>query len=220
MGCKGDHRGCRGLQRRTARRPDRPTALIVCGGATERRYFDRLCRSLGITSVTTIVEDARHPTGIVERVLAEERRAAQAFDTVWAVLDRDEFLDFDDLVRNGRRRARPARDDSQPGCLGQRVGMAYSNPSFELWLLLHFTQWCRECTATELDVAVRQHRPLANYRHGDDVFDSVDDQRDAAVAKALELERRNAQDRKPEGSNPSTAVHRLVQHLARVAPER
>ena len=216
MPARADRDTMRQRGRRAASRADRARILILCGGASERRYLTRLCRRLGITGATTIVEDALHPSGIVDRVLVEERRAMQSFDTVWAVFDKDDFADFEDLVRNGRRRARPT--DHAGGDLGQRVGMAYSNPCFELWLALHFGPWSRPCGAAELDSALRGQPALSNYRHGDDVFETLDQRRPEAVANALGLEQRNAERCQPEGGNPSTAVHRLVQYLEHAAP--
>lgn len=63
-------------------------------------------------------KDGRTPSGIVEAV----RRVADK-DEAWAFFDRDQWNDIPQAVNAAAR---------------SRVELAFSHPSFDLWLLLHF----------------------------------------------------------------------------------
>lgn len=114
--------------------------LIVCGGETERVYFQEFNIDLGKISVKP-VREAVNPIGIVERAIAESNNAI--YSQVWCVFDRDEFPDFDDAIRLGRENG---------------IRVASSNQAFELWFLLHFKRrdgaMNRSQYARELSIAL------------------------------------------------------------------
>jgi len=122
-------------------RPARRAVLIVCEGLnTEPRYFDRLVRGLGLAA-TVVVEiygapGCTDPQGLVDfalaKVLDRKRQAKDdltkaEFEEVWVVFDVEH-------PANGRQAA-------IPGAVGAArsgdVSLGVSNPSFEVWYILH-----------------------------------------------------------------------------------
>jgi hypothetical protein len=99
--------------------------LVVCGGQTERTYFDLFKQvfrpSLGNISVITAVE-AKSPLQIVEYAIRARQRKDD-YNAVWCVFDKDDFADFDAAVSYAAQ---------------YKIGAAFSNQAFEVWFINHF----------------------------------------------------------------------------------
>src|SRR3990172_166191 len=101
----------------------KPALLIVCEGEkTEPVYFSHWRRRLMQVVTIRIVggkESGTNPKNIVEFA----RALKHDYDYVWCVFDRDEHekipAAFDQAIANG-------------------FNVAFSNPCFELWFLIHF----------------------------------------------------------------------------------
>jgi len=108
------------FERLVDRRVEIPTILIVCEGEnTEPSYF----KQFRLATLKVRVEGLGSNTmDLVNRALSF--RDEEEFDQVWVVFDKDEFSpqDFNSAI---------AKAESQS------IGVAYSNQSFEYWLLLH-----------------------------------------------------------------------------------
>ena len=122
------------LRRKEELRVPKRKFVIFCEGAnTEPRYFDALRRQFkGAIIDVEIVGGAGVPATIAASASAAmaaahrtKRRSKQSFDKndeVWAVFDED---------------AHPGVPQALQQCRNAGVGIAYSNPCFELWLILH-----------------------------------------------------------------------------------
>jgi hypothetical protein len=107
------------LERPVAVLTEKPSILIVCEGEnTEPSYFNQF----RIASVT-IKGEGYNTVSLVNRALELSQQGK--YDKVWCVFDKD---DFDDNDFNSAIRI--AEDNN--------FGVAYSNQSFEYWLILHF----------------------------------------------------------------------------------
>lgn len=118
------------LSRRAAVREPKFALLVFCEGQnTEPLYIDAFARAHGNQLVRLeIVAPAGVPMTIVAKAkeakarLAKSKNSFEQFDQVWAVFDRDEHPQVEQAL-------------SQAEAAGLKVG--YSNPCFEVWLLLH-----------------------------------------------------------------------------------
>ena len=120
--------------RRKPFREPKPIILIVCEGlVTERQYLDGFTNHCANPRVRikiapehgtpkTLVEVAKTYKVDAEKSAKRERDDNIAYDAVWCVFDVDEHPLIPDAVQM-------ARDNE--------IKLAISNPSFELWLLLH-----------------------------------------------------------------------------------
>ncbi len=122
-------RQSRPLGRRTeTRAPKRKFILFTEGRNTEPGYFEALSRHLGGALIELeIIKAAGVPMTIAQSAAtrAKVRKGRSSFDEtdkVWAVFDRDDHHKVDEAIAK---------------CRGAKVGVAYSNPCFELWLILH-----------------------------------------------------------------------------------
>lgn len=106
-------------------REERQRFLIVCEGLnTEPDYFHQLRQYFRLTAAEIVpVGGAGETIRVVER--AQTESAKSRFDQVWVVFDKDDFPadNFDNAVEMAK---------------ASGFFSAYSNQSFEYWLILHF----------------------------------------------------------------------------------
>ena len=109
------------LERPVAELTEKPSILIVCEGEnTEPSYFNQF----RITSAKVkSVGEGYNTVSLVNRALVLAQQGN--YDQVWCVFDKDDFndKDFNTAIQIA---------------LANNFGVAYSNQSFEYWLILHF----------------------------------------------------------------------------------
>ena len=131
----------RNREREPARRAPfldpKPRILVVCEGTnTEPQYLIGFKNSCQNPRVRVLIHPKHGvPKTLVELAKDEKKRSEKAakregdenlkFDSVWAVFDVDDHPHIPDAIQM-------ARDN--------KIELAISNPSFELWLLLHFRE--------------------------------------------------------------------------------
>lgn len=128
----------------------------------------------------------------------------KAGDTIWCVFDCDE---------NTNEQMAKAR-----GIAGKNVLICLSNPSFELWYLLHFTPISHKIFREEVLARLKEFMP--EYDKNIDVYERLEDKREQAIKNAKQL----IEFRKKAGiellcveSNPSTQVVIIVEELLKIA---
>ena len=201
------------IRRRKSRRiePKRRFVLFCEGMNTEPMYFSALKQTW--TGALISVETRRGvgvPMTIAreavkfaksEGLTKKSRRKKNSFeenDEVWAVFDRDEHPNFDDAVSL---------------CQANSVGVARSNPCFELWLILHERDYDRPDHRNAVQRALKKLRPEYD-NHSRKVPDCND-----MVTRVESAEERGkvlVERREEEGiphSNPSTTVGMLTRAI-------
>jgi hypothetical protein len=126
------------LRRQVETKVPKPKIIIYSEGEkTEFDYFKEIERAFPCVLVDVeIIEGAGVPFTIAEkatRAAQEERyrNRRQSYagrDEFWAVFDRDEHPNVPEAISR---------------CRDANVGVAFSNPCFELWLILHFQDFDR-----------------------------------------------------------------------------
>ncbi len=190
--------------------------LIVCEGReTEFNYFNGFKQILNSFRKSNaddmIVLDVKSvgnkttANQIVER--AEKEKASTALDylEIWCVFDKDNDAqnsprDYNEII------------DTRAKSKGLRV--AYSNPAFELWYLLHFCYHHVElqydsCCEKELTRYLKEE-----YKKSDPkLFDKVKEKQAIAIKNAKRLMEKWEGRTDFANHNPSTTVHELVTML-------
>lgn len=173
--------------------------IFTEGEKTERNYLTHLYRALRETVTVTFGESGA-PVRIVEAAIAEGRsrdRSGRPYDEIWCVFDHDEHPDIDAV----RRQARDAG-----------IQVAFSNPCFELWLVLY-----REDQSAHIGTPAVQRRSQVLFGTGkaldDAVLRGLDERYGNAVERARKLDKKHAGDGSPAGTNPSTGMWRLTERL-------
>jgi hypothetical protein len=113
-------------RRRPGSREPADRILIVCGGVvTEPSYFEGLRQFHRNPAIKVVIKQKGvDPANLVRHAIALRANAPGSFDDVWCVVDVDEF-DLGPAVRLAAQ---------------QGISLAVSNPCFETWLVLHFTE--------------------------------------------------------------------------------
>ena len=205
------------IRRRKSRKEPKQRFVLFCEGMnTEPTYFSALKQTW---TGALIVVETRRGVGVPMTIAREavkfaksggltnnSRRKKNSFeenDEVWAVFDRDEHPNFDDAVSL---------------CQANSVGVARSNPCFELWLILHEKDYDRPDHRNAVQRELKNLRPEYDNHRGkipdcDDLVTRVElaEERGEAMVKRREVERN------PHG-NPSTTVGMLTRAI-RIANE-
>jgi hypothetical protein len=198
-------------KRRLAFRKAQETVLIVCEGEkSEPIYFNELCKKLGITSryihPVKIVGLGGVPLTVVNKAIElKKERGREArknngvkYDQVWAVFD-----------RNGHANIEQAKTIAN----ANGVKVAFSNPCFEFWYILHFECSSRQyANCTEAIRCLKGHIKR-DYEKGSLPFEV---EYNSVIEDALA----HAKWLKEQGHiNPYTDVDLLVQSLVSIAVE-
>ncbi len=198
-------------RRRSQRNPKRRFILFCEGRNTEPAYFTALQKT---SAGALICVETRPGIGVPMTVAKEavkfakdkgltalSRRRKNSFeerDEVWAVFDRDQHPHFSDAVNL---------------CQANNVGVARSNPCFELWLILHETDYDRPNGHRAVQKDLKKLRSEYDDRNRkipdcDDLVTRVE----SAEKRGEVLLCRRKKEQKPYG-NPSTTVGFLTQSI-------
>jgi hypothetical protein len=195
------------LRRRPGGREPKRRFLIYCEGAvTEKLYFQgqqQDLRNAGV--VIRIGSDHREPLGLVKAAMTHRDRLigtdpAEQFDQIWCVFDVE------------APKKHPGLKEALTLAQREGINCAVSNPCFELWLLLHFTD--QTAYLESRHACTQLGKSACDYTPKDK---SIDYQQ---LAPHYSDARQRAQKLSPEHDpaklrdvNPSTAVWYLVDQL-------
>lgn len=196
----------RALARRAPSRDPLPLLLVVCEGeVTEPQYLRGFARAQGANTVRLrVVAPGGDPRALVEHAVelrdqaagraAREGDATHIYDEVWCVFD------VDDHARLATARELADRT---------AIGLAVSNPSFELWLILHFRNQSAHLTSKRAAEILRKH--IRDY-HKHVRYEELSAGYADAVERAASLEHRHLE-AGTVGGNPSTGVYHLTERI-------
>lgn len=193
------------------------TFLIATEGTqTELNYFNALKKELEKSnrfSINISVQGkGKSTTALVGKVHRQIKYNHQEYARVWVVFDRDEFPDFDEAIQQAAE---------------HKINCAWSNESFELWLLLHFKEVSKHTSRKDLcdllEDAIRNElhkkdpNALYDYSKGDSqIYEHVTKLGNEADAftRAEKLKNNfNGSNVAPSAQNPCTHVDELVFEL-------
>ncbi len=193
---------------RARRRKRRPVIYIICEGKeTETNYFRHFRTRNCLVDVVPISSKhtaAEHLVKHARTLISHADYFPNDGDQIWCVFDCDENSDA--ALRNASEYAK------QKG-----YHIAYSNPCFEYWYLLHFTKqngYLKD--ADEVLRSLRSAGRLEKYAKNQDVYQELLPCQPVAIQRAKErLEQlyRGHVIILSRSSNPVTTVHELVEYL-------
>ncbi len=194
---------------RTARRKRRPVIYIICEGKeTETLYFKhfrtRNCL-VDIVPISSKHKAAEHLVKHAKALVSQLDFYPKDGDQLWCVFDCDD---------NKNSELQMAVEYAERH--GYKI--AYSNPCFEYWYLLHFEKrnaYLRNCDAV-IEV-LKNKGYLPDYSKSTDVFTRLYEYQQVAIQRAMEREeqlKKNQIETVSRDSNPSTTVYTLVEFLS------
>ena len=200
------------IKRERAKREPKTQFVLFCEGSnTEPAYFAAMRRlwigalieiktrpgvGVPITVAREAIEFARE-----RGLLSRSRRRKNSFegnDVVWAIFDRDEHERYEEAVRL---------------CEENGIGVTRSNPCFEVWLILHETDYDRPDSRREVQRELAKLRPEYD-RKGQKLpncEEMVKRLLDAEARSRSQLQRR-VDENTPFGP-PSTTVGELTRRI-------
>jgi hypothetical protein len=162
-----------------------------------RRHRDR---------VNVVIDDFRGtPLQIVQRAVAAKKESEResrkgrgdAYDKVWCICDVDEHPNLAEAINLAEAHG---------------IGLAISNPCIELWFILHF-----EDQTAYIDRKAAQSRAKELLSCGKSLSDAallaLEERHDHAAERAQALDQKHEGDGSAAGSNPSSAVWRLIDSI-------
>lgn len=191
------------LRRESATEEQKPIILIVCEGKkTEPNYFDSVRRLWRLSAMKIVGGDecGTAPKSIVNYAKNEykkQRKDGLRKENIWCVFDRDEHETFEEALR--------LADD-----IG--FGVAFSNPCFELWYLLHYKDQNRHIEREAVVRALKKH--VRDYlKNKENMFELIEGNRTMATERSKNLREKHIRDGSKKTNNPSTSVDQLVEYL-------
>ncbi|MDO8727606.1 MAG: RloB family protein [Candidatus Methanoperedens sp.] len=181
--------------------------LIVCEGEkTEPMYFKRYRKRHCNLIIKTPESKSTDPVNLVKfakEQIKKEELDLKTGDAIWCVFDCDENTN-----ENMSRAIKIA---------GKDVNICLSNPSFELWFLLHFTSIVSKLFRSEVIEKLKKEIP--DYEKNKDVYDLLVNKREIALKNAkklIELHKKNGINLISVESNPSTQVCFIAEEILKI----
>lgn len=186
--------------------------LVACEGSKTEPYylesfFKYLVKEHKINSKSFVIAEHKHtnPIGVLDDLLKfnVEGLTFKNFEHKWIIIDRDEER------TNGGGHQLKSYNEALHKARKLGVKVAFSNPSYEIWYLLHLQY--RDTGLSRDDVKKELKKIIGYEKNSKDMFDKLLPNLDTAINNATRLiDNCN----KPIGlCNPSTNMHELVKCL-------
>lgn len=196
-----------GLGRRApSRRPRDRFLLFLEGQKTENDYFRYVRQKLRDSLIVLEISGERgDPLGLVEAAVLKRNQAFREaqrqrddnlkYDQTWCVVDVD---------------SHPRLQEAKVLAEAESIGLAISNPCFEIWPILHFRSHGGYLASyAQAREVLKRHIP--DYDKGLDCTHLAGGY-EVARDRATVLLARHEENGKP-GGNPSTTVHHLLEAI-------
>lgn len=200
--------------RRSQRRPEKSTLLIVCEGReTERNYLDQLKREDEVNrhfAITIKKGKGGSRLQIVQLAVDFKNQTNTDFDEVWCVMD-VESQHKEEAVKDLMSAIESAAQNQVTLCL--------SNPVFEVWLLAHFVRSSKsfkDCDAVILFLNKHWKKEFKqDYSKSDrGIYQKISDRTLKAIQNAKAVrEKDHGVEKQIEKCNSATEIYRLVLKL-------
>lgn len=192
----------------SGRRKRNPVVYLICEGSeTEIRYFKKFRSRECNIDIVPIPSQYKSADKLVQKARATIGYSPyypDEGDIIWCVFDRDDNTNA--MLSKAKQMA-----------IKEGYQIAFSNPSFEVWFLLHFnnqTTLVENCeTAIKL---LKKKGRLEQYEKNKEVYEQLKPLQEAAIDRAkkrvaaLQAEHTEILSRE---SNPVTTVAELVEYL-------
>jgi len=211
--------------RQVETRNQRSLIIIACEGEkTEKYYFESWFRRLQTTKQISprscVIAPHIHtnPTGVLKDLVnySKDGLSYADFEHRWIVIDRDPertnggghtLEDFNNALQQAERKK-------------TKVSVAWSNPCFELWYLLHFCYRDTSIDRDELPSLLNRYLGCVYQKNARDLFNKTITHITSAIRNAKSLnETRISGKISADKANPCTTVYELVEELLELEKE-
>lgn len=192
----------------SGRRKRKPVVYLICEGSeTEIRYFKKFRSRECNIDIVPIPSQYKSADKLVQRARATIGYSPyypDEGDMIWCVFDRDDNTNA--MLSKAKQVA-----------IKEGYQVAFSNPSFEVWFLLHFNNQTTPVENCEVAIKLLKKKGrLEQYEKNKEVYELLKPLQEAAIDRAkkrvavLQAEHTEILSRE---SNPVTTVAELVEYL-------
>ncbi len=209
------------MKRNSEKQTPKKIIYIICEGDTEVIYFKNLRKQLRAATIEVIRSKGSAPISVVEHAI-DIIKTETGVDEIWCVLDRDQHPTFEKAKAKWQQYVPSDTDKSQAARF-----MVVSNPSFELWYMLHFSfttksymYYTNKTAAMQVESDLKKKLAANGVKDGKpwrNVFSILYPLTKAATKNADSLLTHN---RSANTDNPETNVHELVRSIGHDYGER
>ncbi len=209
-------------KRRKASRKPYDRVLIVCEGEkTEPFYFEELRENYELDTANIEIDGSggSSPINVVtyaQELFEKDKLTGEIYNKIYCVFDRDSHTSYDEAILKVKQINRTLKKEDKDSEV--TFSSSTSIPSFEYWLLLHFTPttkpYERAGRKSAGDLVIDDLRKyLPNYKKtqkGIFQHSTTDGTLDHAMAHSKRI---YASAKQSGHQNPSTNIHELVGYL-------
>ena len=198
-------KGNRRKGRKSRKLPPKPIFLITCEGKTEKVYFDEIRIKKRIVKDRIKIFDSvgckgTDPLNLVSCAKAKRRELKQTtgidYDQVWCVFDCDDHNNINAAMNKAK---------------ANNVSIAFSNPCFEIWPLIHFKEQMAYIRRDHVLRELKRNGYLPNYNKGDNgLFGILEDRLPVAIGRAKAQRDFHKNNQRNTTENPSTNIDEIV----------
>ena len=192
----------------SGRRKRNPVVYLICEGSeTEIRYFKKFRSRECNIDIVPILSQYKSADKLVQKARATIGYSPyypDEGDIIWCVFDRDDNTNA--MLSKAKQMA-----------IKEGYQIAFSNPSFEVWFLLHFNNQTTPVENCEAVIKLLKKKGrLEQYEKNKEVYEQLKPLQEAAIDRAkkrvaaLQAEHTEILSRE---SNPVTTVAELVEYL-------
>ena len=190
-----------------ATRRKKPTVLIALEDTKSAKYYiNELARDYGVSKrIEFVPPKGTNPKNVLKAINLHFAKASE-IESRWLVFDKD---DYSKEEINGTISSAKAN----------RINIAFSNESYELWILLHFEDVKRHITRKEINKRLNRYfKEKYNIEYTKasiEIYGLIKSNQEVAINRAKELYNGNLNS---DGyinylSNPLTTFYKLVEHI-------
>jgi len=193
------------------RKPTRKVVIVCEGSKTEINYFNGFKVRGSNVDIIPLYGKCTDPKSIV--TFAEERMNCKwsidldEGDGIWCAFDVDQ---------NTKQIIKDTCDHAK----AKKIKIALSNPSFELWFLLHYKDILAPITRQDAIIELKKY--ITDYDKNKKINDILLDKLSDAIKRAKLLNKKHQKDNVElctVESNPSTQVFELIEFIQKLIGE-
>ncbi len=193
-------------KRKTNNKSESKAVLIALEDTkSSRYYFEKLISHKKLNGKVIFAEHiGTNPKKVLQAIL--DHKSEDKYEKKWIIIDRDSFSndDFRGAIEDARKKS---------------ICVAFSNESYELWILLHFEQVSahkgREYLRHRLNQIFRDKFKKEYSKASRDIYNLIIGQQQNAISNARQLVERHLRDygKIDVEINPITMIYQLVECL-------
>lgn len=171
---------------------------------TEKNYFMSFNPILKKARIQCYVSNTTDPVGLVNDLIKlKKNELLEPDDTICCVFDADTEPYKEKQIQEAAKLANT-----------NKIELIISNPSFEIWFLLHFIYTTKYYDNKSLIDDLKAYVP--NYKKSGSIFNDIKVDTEKAIINAKRLDERHNQQNKTKylDRNPSTDVWKLVSWIS------